>query len=64
MATNQMNDSWTSIRNQIEVIWKDAEFNEKEMKHARGNLAKMVSLIHEKTGESPAEIRQKMAAIL
>ena len=64
MATDHMNDNWSSVKEQIESIWQDAEFQDTELKKARGNLRKMVTLIHEKTGETPTEIRQKMMSII
>jgi len=64
MATKSMNDSWARVVSQIETIWNDEEFGEKEMKKARGNLSKMVNLIHEKTGEPKADIVQKITAFL
>ena len=64
MATQRMNDSWLLVRTQIESIWKEAEFDDKEMKKARGNMHKMVDLIHEKTGEPHHEIFQKISAII
>ena len=64
MATQRMNDSWLQVRTQIESIWKEAEFDDKEMKKARGNMHKMVDLIHEKTGEPHHEIFQKISAII
>ena len=63
MATSSMNDNWIYVKSQIEAIWDEAEFDDAEMKKARGNLKKMVVLIKEKTGESAMEIRQKMSAI-
>ena len=64
MATSNMNDNWNYVKNQIETIWGNAEFEDVELKRARGNLSKMVNLIQEKTGESPSEIRQKMNSII
>ncbi len=64
MATQRMNDSWSQVRLQIENIWSETEFGDKEMKKARGNMRKMVQLIHEKTGESQQEIFQKISAII
>ena len=64
MATQRMNDSWNQVRSQIESIWSEAEFGEKEMKKARGNMTKMVKLIHKKTGEPKQEIFQKISAII
>ena len=64
MATKSMNDSWARVVTQIETIWNTEEFGDKEMKKARGNLSKMVNLIHEKTGEPKAEIAQKISAFL
>ena len=64
MATQRMNDSWSQVRLQIESIWSEAEFGDKEMKKARGDMRKMVKLIHEKTGEPQHEIFQKISAII
>ncbi|MFT4604592.1 MAG: hypothetical protein ACI9W4_001325 [Rhodothermales bacterium] len=64
MATSAMNDSWARVRAQIDTVWPDVEFGDKEMKKARGNLPKMVELIHEKTGEPRAGIMQKISAFL
>ena len=62
MATEQMEDSWVRIKEQIQIFW--GEFDEKDMKKARGNLPKMVSLIHEKTGEDKNSIIQKISTIV
>ncbi|MCY4172185.1 MAG: general stress protein CsbD [Bacteroidetes bacterium] len=64
MATDRMNENWRQVCDQIQSIWSDAEFNEKEMKKARANLRKMVQLIHDKTGEPKDEIFQKISAII
>ena len=59
-----MNESWRRIRDQIKEIWDEADFDDKQMKRARGEMEKIVGLIHDKTGESREEIRRKMGAIL
>lgn len=64
MATEAMNESWRRIRDQIKDIWEEADFDDKQMKRARGEMDKIVGLIHDKTGESREEIRRKMEAIL
>jgi uncharacterized protein YjbJ (UPF0337 family) len=64
MATEAMNESWRRIRDQIKDIWEEADFDDKQMKRARGEMDKIVGLIHDKTGESREEIRRKMGAIL
>ncbi len=64
MATKAMNESWRRIRAQIKSIWSDAEFNDKEMKRARGDMREMITLIEDTTGDSREEIRRKMGAIL
>jgi len=64
MATQSMNDSWTRVVDQIRTIWSGQEFDDAEMKKARGQLNKMVDLIHEKTGEPRPEIIQKISAFL
>jgi len=60
MATKRMNEQWRRIRDRIKAVWSDAEFSDKEMKQTRGNLDKMINLIHEKTGDPRSEIRQKV----
>ena len=62
MATERMEESWSRIKTQIQNIW--GEFDEKEMKKARGDLREMVSLIHEKTGEDVQQIIQKINTIV
>ena len=64
MATERMNENWLQVCSQIESIWNEATFHEKEMKQARGNMRKMVQLIHDKTGEPKSEIFQKISAII
>lgn len=64
MATKRMNESWQQVRSQIESIWSEADFSDREMKKARGDMRKMVDLIHEKTGEPTSEIFQKICAII
>jgi len=64
MATEAMNESWKRVMTQIQTIWTDQEFDEAELKKARGNLRKMVDLIHERTGEAKPEIIEKITAVL
>ena len=64
MATEKMNEDWRRIRDQIKDIWEEADFDDKQMKRARGDMEKIMGLIHDKTGESIQEIRRKMSAIL
>lgn len=64
MATEAMDESWRRIRDQIKDIWEEADFDDKQMKRARGEMNKIVGLIHDKTEEEPDEIRRKMEAIL
>ncbi len=64
MATERMDQSWYRVRAQIKSIWSEADFGDKEMKKARGDMNKMVNLIHEKTGEPRSEIFQKISAII
>jgi hypothetical protein len=62
MATQRMEESWSRMKTQIQNIW--GEFDEKEMKKARGDLREMVSLIHEKTGEDVQQIIRKISTIV
>ncbi len=64
MATAQMNDSWSDVKDRIRALWSEVEFEDGEMKNARGNLGLMIGLIHDKTGESRREIMQKMSTVL
>ncbi len=64
MATKRMNESWRQVKAQIQSIWSEADFGDKEMKKARGDMNKMVNLIHEKTGEPRGQIFQKISAII
>jgi len=64
MATEKMNEDWRRIRDQIKDIWEETDFDDKQMKRARGDMEKIMGLIHDKTGESIEEIRRKMSAIL
>jgi hypothetical protein len=64
MATKRMNETWYRIRDRIKDAWDDTEFTDKEMKKTRGNLQKMVNLIHAKTGDPRPEIRQKVVGLI
>ena len=64
MATEAMNESWRRIRDQVKSIWGEVDFDDKEMKRARGKMDKMVRLIHDRTGEPREDIYRKMGAIL
>lgn len=64
MATERMNDSWRQVRAQIRSIWSEADLADEEMKKARGDMRKMVNLIHEKTGEPRNEIFRKISAVI
>ena len=64
MATPKMNRDWRQVRDRVKQTWNDFEFDDKKMKHVRGSLRQMVSLIHAKTGEPRAEIRRKVAAVM
>lgn len=64
MATRRMNQSWRDVKTQIQSIWSEVDFEDKEMKNVRGSLPKMINLIQEKTGESREQILQKMGALL
>ncbi len=64
MATDAMNESWKRVMNQIQTIWTEEEFEEIELKKARGDLRKMVDLIHDRTGEEKLDIMQKISSVL
>ncbi len=64
MATKRMNEQWYRIRDRIKQAWDDAEFDDQEMKKTRGNLTKMVNLIHEKTGDPRPQIRQRVVGLM
>ena len=62
MSKQRMEQSWQRVVDQITAVW--GEFDETELKKARGSLGKMVSLIHAKTGEDRSLIMQKMSALV
>ncbi len=62
MGKQRMEQNWQRVKAQINAVW--GEIDEQELKKARGNLQKMVNLIHEKTGEDRSLIMQKMAAVI
>lgn len=64
MATEAMNESWKRVMTQIQTIWTEEGFEEAELKKARGDLKKMVALIHDRTGEEKVDIMQKISAVL
>jgi len=64
MATQAMDDRWFQIRDRIKAVYDSAELTDKEMRRARGNLGKMVRLIHDKTGAPQAEIRRTVTALM
>ena len=64
MATEKMNHDWRRLRDRIKRVWSEVEFDDKAMKKTRGTLRQMVSLIHHKTDEPRAEIREKIAAVM
>ena len=64
MATPRMNRDWRTVRDRIKALWADVDFDDKRMSKARGGLRKMVSLIHEKTGEPRVDIRRKISTVV
>ena len=64
MATDAMNESWKRVMSQIQTIWNEEEFAEADLRKARGDLRKMVDIIHDQTGEGRMEIMQKISAVL
>lgn len=64
MATPKMNRDWRQVRDRVKRTWSDVEFDDKKMKRVRGSLRQMVSLIQSKTGETRADIRRKVVAVM
>lgn len=64
MATKKMDQDWRRIRDRIKERWSEVDFKDKNMKKARGSLRKMVTLIHEKTGEPRPQIRRGIIAVM
>lgn len=63
MATDRMNERWYRIRDRIKQYF-DADISDQEMRKTRGNLSKMVNLIHDKTGRPRPEIRRTVTALM
>jgi hypothetical protein len=64
MATERMNESWRRIKTFIEDTWDEEDFGKREMRWARGDLNRMVTLIEGKTGEPRRQIRRKISGII
>ena len=64
MATPKMNRDWQQIRDRIKAAWPSAEFDDKNMKKARGSLGQMVNLVHERTELPRAQIRRRIASMV
>ncbi|MDX1439224.1 MAG: general stress protein CsbD [Rubricoccaceae bacterium] len=64
MATERMNQNWRIIRDRIKGVWPEVDFEDRNMRKARGSLRQMVTLVHEHTGESRDEIRRKIMAVM
>ncbi len=62
MGKARMESNWVRVKTQILAVWGDLD--ESDMKKARGDLNKMVNLIHESTGEDRTVIMQKMATLV
>ncbi len=62
MAKDRMEQNWLRVKEQIVEMW--GEFDEKDLKKARGDYGKMVDLIREKTGEDATAIMQKISALV
>ncbi len=62
MADEKMEESWERVKEQITSMW--GEIDEKDLKKARGSLARMVNLIQEHSGEEKASIMQKISTIV
>jgi hypothetical protein len=64
MATEKMNRDWRDLRDRIKGLWSEVEFEDQNLKQTRGSLRRMVTLIHEKTGEPRLAIRKKIVAVM
>ena len=62
MSKQRMEQNWQRMKTQIFSVW--GEFDETELKKARGDLGQMINLIHEKTGEERSLIMRKMATLV
>jgi hypothetical protein len=64
MATPRMDQRWFRIRDRIKTVYAGVDLTDKEMRRTRGNLGKMVNLLHEKTGEPQDDIRKTVSALI
>jgi hypothetical protein len=64
MATPRMDQRWFRIRDRIKTVYSGVDLTDKEMRRTRGNLGKMVNLLHEKTGEPQDDIRKTVSALI
>ena len=63
MATQRMRESWAKMKDDIRGIW-GADLTDDVLKEGRRDLNKMVNIIHRTTGNSRAQIRKQMSALL
>lgn len=65
MATKQMNESWQRVRARVRSLWEDTDLGtDKELKKTRGDMQKLINLVHERTGEPRSEIFNKISAVI
>lgn len=64
MASRSMDESWKNVKRQIRLTWVSVDFDDDELRRARGSLPKMVNLISTKTGETQDEVRRKIAPMV
>lgn len=57
-----MEQNWSRVKSNIQSLWSGID--DDDLKKTRGNLNKLITLIHEKTGEEKAQIFDKVTAIL
>lgn len=63
MANQRMKESWTSMKTDIRAIWGE-DLSDAVLEKGRRDLRKMVSVLHENTGNPRSQIRERIALLL
>ena len=64
MANQKMPADWQKVKKRIRCLWKGTSFSDQELENDRKYLSKLVTIIHDKTGENRPLIQRKIWAAI
>ncbi len=56
-------ERWHRVRANIRAAWPEARLTDAELNRARGDIHKMVALLHNKTGDPQPLILEKLKVV-